>query len=126
VDENWVPIRNRDNDYLIDRVEQKHRSFTGIKGVSEQDACIQDSQGFIADRTREHLGPTDLGIVRFRRLMLESARNLADGRAPAAASRPDRYLVRAGGTVAHSSRPLDEVMTARFGDPVGIVRDGHR
>jgi phthalate 4,5-dioxygenase len=44
--------------YLIDRVEQKYRSFTGIKGVSEQDACIQDSQGFIADRTREHLGPT--------------------------------------------------------------------
>jgi phthalate 4,5-dioxygenase oxygenase subunit len=126
VDENWVPIRNRDNDYLIGRVEQKHRSFTGIKSVSEQDACIQDSQGFIADRTREHLGPTDLGIVRFRRLMLESARNLADGQAPAAASRPDRYLVRAGGTVAHSSRPLDEVMTARFGDPVGIVREEAR
>jgi phthalate 4,5-dioxygenase len=123
VDENWVPIRNRDNDYLIDRVEQKYRSFTGIKGVSEQDACIQDSQGFIADRTREHLGPTDLGIVRFRRLMLESARNLADGQAPSAASNPGGYLVRAGGTIAHSSQPLDHVMTARFGDPVGIVRE---
>jgi phthalate 4,5-dioxygenase oxygenase subunit len=126
VDENWVPIRNRGNDYLIDRVEQKHRSFTGIKGVSEQDACIQDSQGFIADRTREHLGPTDLGIVRFRRLMLESVRSLADGQAPRAASKPDRYLVRAGGTIAHSSQPLDQVMTARFGDPVGIVREGYR
>ena len=67
VDENWVPIRNRGNDYLIDREAQKTRSFTGIEGLSEQDAAIQDSQGFIADRTREHLGPTDLGIVRFRR-----------------------------------------------------------
>ena len=67
VDKNWVPIRNRDNDYLIDREEQKHRTYTGIAGVSEQDACIQDSQGFIADRTRENLGPTDIGIVRFRR-----------------------------------------------------------
>jgi hypothetical protein len=31
--------------------------------------------------------------------------------------------VRAGGTVAHSSKPLDAVMTARFGDPAGVVRD---
>ena len=37
------------------------------------------AQGFIADRTCEHLGPTDIGIVRFRRLILGSARNLADG-----------------------------------------------
>lgn len=124
VDENWVPIRNRDNDYLIDRVEQKHRSFTGIKGVSEQDACIQDSQGFIADRTREHLGPTDLGIVRFRRMMLDNARALADGKAPGAAARPESYNVRAGGTVAKAALPLDQVMVARFGDPVGIVHEG--
>ncbi len=67
VDEQWVPIRHRANDYLIDREAQRTRSFTGIEGLSEQDAAIQDSQGFIADRTREHLGPTDLGIVRFRR-----------------------------------------------------------
>ena len=32
----------------------------------------QDSQGLIADRTREHLTATDVAIVRFRRLMLES------------------------------------------------------
>ena len=70
VDEHWVPLRNRANDYLIDREAQSTRSFTGIEGVSEQDAAIQDSQGFIADRTREHLGPTDLGIVRFRRCVL--------------------------------------------------------
>ena len=59
------------------------------------------AQGFIADRTCEHLGPTDIGIVRFRRLILESARNLADGRAPQAAAKPNTSLVRAGGTVAH-------------------------
>ena len=38
VDERWVPLRNRDNDYLIDRVDQKLRTFTGIRGISEQDA----------------------------------------------------------------------------------------
>ena len=124
VDKNWVPIRNRDNDYLIDRVDQKLRSFTGIKGVSEQDAAAQDSQGFIADRTREFLGPTDLGVVRFRRLILDAARDLKDGRPPAAAGQPESYRVRAGGTVAHRSRSLAEVMVARFGDPNGAVTAG--
>ena len=56
VDEHYVPIRNLRNDYLIDRHDQKHNSFTGIQGVSEQDSAIQDSQGPIVDRTREHLG----------------------------------------------------------------------
>ena len=51
-------------------------SYTGIKGVSEQDAAVQDSQGPIADRTREHLGPTDLGIIYFRKLLMDSARAL--------------------------------------------------
>src|SRR5258708_20560511 len=71
VDENYVPLRNKVNDYLIDRKLQKTRSYTGIKGVSEQDAAVQDSQGPIADRSREHLGPTDLGIIHFRNLVLQ-------------------------------------------------------
>ena len=52
VDENYMPLRNRVNDYLIDRKLQKTKSYTGIKGVSEQDAAEQDRQGPIADRTR--------------------------------------------------------------------------
>jgi phthalate 4,5-dioxygenase len=120
-DERWVPIRNRRNDYLIDRNEQKHRSFTGITGVSEQDACIQDSQGFIANRTREHLGPTDVGVVRFRRLVLGAAKALADGVEPKAASTPEAYTVRCGGAVVSESQTLAEVMTDRFGSPTGHV-----
>jgi phthalate 4,5-dioxygenase oxygenase subunit len=85
VDENYVPLRNKSNDYLIDRKLQKTRSYTGIKGVSEQDAAVQDSQGPIADRTREHLGPTDLGIMHFRKLVMEAARALQQGEAPLAA-----------------------------------------
>src|SRR4029077_5398496 len=119
VDEHWVPIRNRSNDYLIDRVAQKTTSFPGIGGISEQDAAIQYSQGFIVDRTREHLGPTDLGIVRFRRLILDQAKALAKGQEPGAESKPDAVRVRAGGRVAHGSKPLADVMMARFGDPVG-------
>ena len=43
VDENYVPLRNKSNDYLIDRKLQKTKSYTGIKGVSEQDAAVQDT-----------------------------------------------------------------------------------
>jgi len=78
VDENYVPLRHRGNDYLIDRKLQKTKSYTGIRGVSEQDAAVQDSQGPIANRTREHLRPTDLGILRFRKLMMD--RQLASER----------------------------------------------
>ena len=119
VDENYVPLRNKSNDYLIDRKLQKTSSYTGIKGVSEQDAAIQDSQGFIADRTREHLGPTDIGIVRFRRLILDAAKALAKGQEPQSTKKPEGFRVRAGGTVAPGSQPLSDVMMARFGDPIG-------
>jgi len=120
-DANHVPLRNRSNLYLIDREEQRHRSYTGIRGVSEQDGCIQDSQGFIADRTKEHLGPTDLGIVRFRKRILQAARDLAEGKPPAAAIQSESYRVRSGSAIAPGSLPLQDVMLARFGHPHGRV-----
>ena len=121
VDAKWVPIRNRDNDYLIDRADQKLRTFTGIRGVSEQDAAIQDSQGIIADRTREHLGPTDAAIIQFRRLMLAGARDLRSGVEPSAARQPSAYTVRSGSALAAGGTAFAEVMQARFGDPLGRV-----
>ena len=121
VDENYVPLRHRGNDYLIDRRSQKTTSYTGIKGVSEQDAAVQDSQGPIADRTREHLGPTDIGILHFRKLMMDQARDLMRGKEPPSAACAARYQVRAGASITHKSKDLATVMTERFGDPAGFV-----
>jgi phthalate 4,5-dioxygenase len=125
-DAKHVPLRNRSNMYLIDREEQKHRSFTGIRGVSEQDACVQDSQGYIADRTREHLGPTDIGVVKFRRCILDSARQLAAGKEPEAARKPGAYHVRSGGAIAPASHTLEQVMLQRFGHVHGKVEPKHK
>jgi phthalate 4,5-dioxygenase len=119
-----VPLRNKSNDYLIDRKLQKTQSYTGIRGVSEQDAAVQDSQGPIADRTREHLGPTDLGIMHFRKTIMETARALQQGIAPPHLAHQERYAVRSGGCVTHKSKGLPEVMVERFGDPAGFV--GHK
>ena len=118
----YVPLRNRDNDYLIDRDEQKHRSFTGVKGIAEQDAMAQDSQGLIADRTREHLTATDVGVVRFRRLMLEAVKALRDGREPEAPLRAQSYRVRAGGALTSSRLSFEQVMQERFGSSTGRVQ----
>lgn len=121
VDENYMPVRNLRNDYLIDRKAQKYDSYSGIEGVSEQDAAIQDSQGPIQDRTREHLGPTDLGIVEFRKLLMGAARALTRGEGPRAAKAPNRYAVRSGGWVAEGSKDLASVMIDRFGHHHGYV-----
>ena len=58
------------------------KSFTGLVGVNFQDIVVQESMGTIVDRTKENLGPADLAIVHFRRLLLETA----DGKA---AAQPD-------------------------------------
>jgi hypothetical protein len=96
----------------------------GIKGVSEQDAAVQDSQGEIADRTREHLGPTDLGIMRFRKLVMDSARALQQGKEPAAAAAHEAHRVRSGACITHKSKALRDVMVERFGHPTGLVVEG--
>lgn len=122
VDENYVPLRTLSNDYLIDRKDQKLHSYTGIQGVSEQDAAIQDSQGAIADRTRDNLFPTDVGVVRFRRYMLEAVKALRDqDKAPEGAAQAHGYALRSGGWVAPEGRPLSDVMVERFGHREGYV-----
>ena len=107
--------------YALDRDKQKRKTFTGIDGVSEQDAMIQDSQGVIADRTREHLGPTDAAIIEFRRLILRGARDLRTGVEPAAAKNGEAYRVRGGSIVTERGLSFAEVMTKRFGDPIGRI-----
>jgi phthalate 4,5-dioxygenase oxygenase subunit len=119
VDANYVPLRNRGNDYLIDRAQQRQWSYTGIDGISEQDAAIADSQGLIADRTRELLGQTDLGVVRFRQMMLAAAQALAAGATPHGVNAADAYRLRSGDTTAPADADITDVLTARFGDQWG-------
>jgi phthalate 4,5-dioxygenase oxygenase subunit len=122
VDEHYVPLRSKGNGYLLDREAQKTVSYTGIEGVSEQDAAIQDSQGAIADRNREHLFATDAGVVKFRRAILKAMRDLADREVePAAANRPGGYKMRSGGWVTRRDKTLSQVMLERFGHDQGIV-----
>ena len=121
VDDKFIPVRNRSNEYLIDRRVQRHSSFTGVRGVAEQDAMIHDSQGRIADRTQEHLSASDAAIVRFRRAVLGGAKALSEGIEPQAPFRHASYKLRSGSWIASEGVSFEQVMNDRFGHPSGRV-----
>jgi len=91
-----TPLRNRSNDYLIDREEQRTLTFTGIKGTGEQDFAVQEGMGSIVDRSEEHLGVTDVGIIQMRRRLLQEAIDLEKGIEPYAATHGKVYRIHAG------------------------------
>jgi phthalate 4,5-dioxygenase len=77
------PVVNRDNDYMIDRVAQKHhRSYSGVKGIAMQDAAIQESTGPIQDRSKENLVSTDNGVIMARQRLRKAALGLMQGNIP--------------------------------------------
>ena len=70
------------NDYFIDREAQKTLSYTGIRGIPQQDMAVTESMGAIYDRSHEHLGRTDAAVIRMRRMLIKAARDLEAGIEP--------------------------------------------
>jgi phthalate 4,5-dioxygenase len=106
-------VRNRANDYLIDRALQKSgKSFTGMAGFGTQDCAIQESMGPIADRTAEHLLACDAAIVKIRRLLLQTLNDHAAGK-PLPGMRPESYRVRSTRYTMPKDAPIAETMNAR-------------
>ena len=87
-------IRNKHNDWLIDREVQKTETFTGIEGINNQDQAVQESMGPIVDRTKENLSNSDMAIVHARRLLLQAANTVTDGGDPPGVG-PSYYNLRA-------------------------------
>lgn len=75
--------RNRENRYEQDREEMKTTWFSGL-GPSFQvhDAYAVESQGWIQDRTQEHLGATDRAVTLGRRVLMDAIRSVQEGRDP--------------------------------------------
>jgi hypothetical protein len=97
----WRLAANETNDYLIDRELQKSgESYSGIRGIRQQDAAVTGSMGTIYDRTNEHLGTTDALIIRTRRRMIAAAKALRDeGIVPPGVDDPEIYRQRSGGVI---------------------------
>src|SRR5260370_1442924 len=66
----YVPRKNKSNDYGFDPHEQEQVTFTGMGtdiNVHDQWAC--ESMGSIQDRSKEHLGQSDKAISAYRRIL---------------------------------------------------------
>jgi phthalate 4,5-dioxygenase oxygenase subunit len=97
----FQPLRNKSNDYLVDRALQRSgRSYTGIRGIREEDLAVQEGMGAVFDRTIEHLGSSDLAVIAMRRRLLEAVHALASaGEPPYEALNADNYRVRSAALV---------------------------
>ena len=114
-------VRNKSNDYMIDRALQASgQSYSGMKGLGIQDCAIQESMGPVADRSLEHLLLCDTAIVKIRRLLLQTLRDHADGK-PLPGMRPDSFRVRSARCELKKGEPVAETITARVRVDVPLV-----
>jgi phthalate 4,5-dioxygenase oxygenase subunit len=80
LDPEYRSLRTRANGFLQDRQAMKQgTSFTGVRGIANQDSMMWISMGAISDRTKERLGTSDAAVAQFRRVMVEAARSFAAG-----------------------------------------------
>lgn len=77
-DELFFKTNGRDVWYNQDREMMRSRNMSGIVGVALQDHAVSETMGAIADRTKEHLGRSDMAVVAFRRMMLKAVRQLME------------------------------------------------
>jgi len=102
-------LANRDNHYLIDRAAQRaKKSFSGVKGISMQDASLQESMGPIVDRTTERLGTSDAAIIAARRTLLRAAEALAENEIEPIALDAEAQYVRSASILIPKGIPFAE------------------
>jgi phenylpropionate dioxygenase-like ring-hydroxylating dioxygenase large terminal subunit len=123
----YRPVANQANAYLIDREQQRRQSFTGIRGIREQDLAVQEDQrGPIADRSRERLGSSDTAIIAMRRRLLNAVRDLLQGVEPPEPHRPEAFRIRSAALLLDREVAFDEgarhVMIPEAGLPSGERR----
>lgn len=76
----YAPLKNRENDYHFDPEEQATLTYTGMGlDINVHDQWAVEGMGRIQDRTQEHLGRSDVAIIRYRRMLRQAIRDLADG-----------------------------------------------
>lgn len=105
----YVPRKNKGNDYGFDPHEQEHATFTGMGAdinVHDQWAC--ESMGVVADRTNEHLGTSDKAIVAYRRLLRQAIDASSKGDKPLMVLDPGRAKAITGPAAVDGIGPVDD------------------
>lgn len=77
----YAPLKGAHNNYGYDPVEQEGETYTGMgMDINVHDQWAVESMGAIQDRTQEHLGKTDVAIIRYRRMLRAAIAAVKDGR----------------------------------------------
>ena len=83
VTEDFRHKRTQDNRYGQDSEAMNSENFTGMGPFFPvHDAAVTESMGPVADRTREHLGTSDIGIRMNRRLIFKAIKAVQEGKDP--------------------------------------------
>ncbi|MDB5080024.1 MAG: hypothetical protein JWP00_1948 [Chloroflexi bacterium] len=73
-DNTYEPCFGADKVWGQDRELMKQGFYSGFQALPIEDFVVQESQGIFADRSKEHLGASDIAIIRMRRLLLDMAK----------------------------------------------------
>ncbi|NCX58783.1 MAG: aromatic ring-hydroxylating dioxygenase subunit alpha [Rhodobacteraceae bacterium] len=73
----YAPIKNAENNYNYDPHEQEFETYTGMGlDINIHDQWAVEGMGPIQDRTQEHLGRSDVAIIRYRRILRQAIADL--------------------------------------------------
>jgi phthalate 4,5-dioxygenase len=116
----YRPMENKDVDYLMDREAQKRgETFSGVRGIAQQDASLQESMGPIVDRTKERLVSSDTGIIKARQKLRKAVEALRDEAVTPPGVDPAHHRVRSAAIVLPQEQSFIEAcredLTARPG-----------
>ncbi len=90
----FTPEVNRSNDYMRDYDAKRRGHASGVPGINNQDRALVELMGAIADRSKEHLGTSDVAVIAARRTLLRLAKDLAGGKEPDLPQMPAAFGVR--------------------------------
>lgn len=77
----YAPIKNKANHYGFDSDEQNNETYTGMGlDINVHDQWAVESPGPLFDRTKEHLGKTDVAIIRYRRILRAAIADVKAGK----------------------------------------------
>ncbi|MBL1418892.1 MAG: Rieske 2Fe-2S domain-containing protein [Alphaproteobacteria bacterium] len=80
----YAPIKNKENNYGYNPDEQTSETYTGMGfDINVHDQWAVESPGAIFDRRNEHLGKTDVAIIKYRRMLTAAIDNLKSDNADA-------------------------------------------
>jgi hypothetical protein len=106
----YAPLKNARNNYGYDPEEQARETYTGMGlDINVHDQWAVESMGRIQDRTQEHLGKSDVGIIRNRRKLRAAI-------AAVKAGKPEDLPMRNGTDLSRITGPVSNDAIAEDGD----------